>query len=678
MNILSIIVYRIYYFINIIILEVFLIYFCLKKMFDKHRRSKVNVSLKPVMIGIDLPTVIKTAVIPGDDKESLFVATQPGIILIRRMGSTITFLDITNKVLDSTSNREIPDERGLLGMAFHPKFSENGKYYLHYSERNSSGIRVDAMMPRYNDFRTKCQQWNNRKTHYDHIDTIQEWKLKDDKSTLKRTYLRIKQPFANHNGINTLTWSPELNTLLVSLGDGGFAYDPFNLSQNPNDVYGKIISVNVNKYKPKCDIEPITRFSELHHEAKKYIGPLAKGLRNPAGIDHIRIGKRFLKYLIDVGQNVTEEINAFYDFGENFGWRSWEGAIPTSQPISGPLPQQNSSKTNESRKVHMVNVGTMETLTYSPSNLRVNVGDRVIFVFQTGPHSVTQSSSSNSCITMSNGFNSGVKSAGTMYALDITRNLPSNVYYHCTVENHCRLGMKGHINIQNCTPIPPSPVNNSLAIMYFNEVQKTLSTYKPFITMFHNETRPHKKSIIALTGGKFYKGEIPELHDTFIYADLSGSLFYTIANIDEPQQNQKHYEISVHNKCSDSKFFTTVGINRDRKVLLLGTHSSGIVGHKHRGAVYMVVPYNKNDTSTTESDSSSDSEYYTSSSELEYYTSDTTHTDKDSEYYTSDSEYYTSTDSDDNSTSKSSCSNTEIETGNDVLDHLTGGKYTDS
>jgi hypothetical protein len=95
--------------------------------------KKVNVSLRPIVSNINLTTVIKTAVLPGDTMESIFVATQVGEIFYIRNRIARLFLDIRQRIIELGANGGY-DERGLLGLAFHPNFYYNGLFYLHYSK----------------------------------------------------------------------------------------------------------------------------------------------------------------------------------------------------------------------------------------------------------------------------------------------------------------------------------------------------------------------------------------------------------------------------------------------------------------------------------------------------------------------------------------------------------------
>ncbi|MED3564268.1 glucose dehydrogenase, partial [Bacillus xiapuensis] len=99
---------------------------------------KVKVNLRPIISKINLPTVLKTTILPGDSIERLFIATQVGEIFYIGNGDIRTFLDIRPRILklgasESGVSGKGYDERGLLGLAFHPEFYKNGLFYLHYS-----------------------------------------------------------------------------------------------------------------------------------------------------------------------------------------------------------------------------------------------------------------------------------------------------------------------------------------------------------------------------------------------------------------------------------------------------------------------------------------------------------------------------------------------------------------
>jgi hypothetical protein len=95
--------------------------------------KKVKVRLEPIVSKINLPTVLKTALLPGDSVEKLFIATQVGEIFYIGDGVIRTFLDIRPRILKLGGSSGGYDERGLLGLAFHPGFFYSGLFYLHYS-----------------------------------------------------------------------------------------------------------------------------------------------------------------------------------------------------------------------------------------------------------------------------------------------------------------------------------------------------------------------------------------------------------------------------------------------------------------------------------------------------------------------------------------------------------------
>lgn len=100
---------------------------------------KVKVSLRPIINRINMPTVLKTAILPGDSTERLFIATQVGEIFYIGNGAIGTFLDIRPLILKLGVPGSGYDERGLLGLAFHTGFHYNGLFYLHYSVTGTQG-----------------------------------------------------------------------------------------------------------------------------------------------------------------------------------------------------------------------------------------------------------------------------------------------------------------------------------------------------------------------------------------------------------------------------------------------------------------------------------------------------------------------------------------------------------
>jgi hypothetical protein len=314
----------------------------------------VNVNLHPIVSNINLPTVLKTTILPGDTIERLFIATQIGEIFYLGDGRIETFLDIRQRVLELGATNGGYDERGLLGLEFHPEFYNNGLFYLHYTVAGSQGPGAlsGPFEPNPCDPRTLNLKWDNRENLYDHIDTVEEWMLQSDGQPVKRrTLLNIRRPFLNHNGVNSISFSPETGNLVLITGDGGSGYDPFNLSQDDMEIAGKIIEIDVTMNTFIDNPPVVTRFNELPEAMQSMLTVIAKGVRNASGIVYQRFYNQYIKYVGNVGQDLVESIFSFLQYKPipvpqliqaalansepdregliNFGWRGWEGALPT-------------------------------------------------------------------------------------------------------------------------------------------------------------------------------------------------------------------------------------------------------------------------------------------------------------------------------------------------------------
>ncbi|MES1039724.1 PQQ-dependent sugar dehydrogenase [Peribacillus simplex] len=329
---------------------------------------KVKVGLRPIVSKINLPTVLKTTILPGDSIERLFIATQVGEIFYIGNGDIRTFLDIRPRILKLGASGGGYDERGLLGLAFHPEFYYNGLFYLHYSLAGTQGPGAlpESFKPDPCDPKTLNLRWINRETQYDHIDTIEEWILQSNgRPQKRRTLLNLRRPFSNHNGVNSLNFSPETGKLVLTTGDGGSGFDPFNLSQDDLEIAGKIIEMDVGKNMYVNDPPIVTRFNELPTPIQEALMVMAKGVRNIPGISFQRFYNQYIKYAGNVGQNLVESIFSFVHYKPmpvtqliqasfmnsepdkegfiNFGWRGWEGAFPASV-IKGCTENQNSDE----------------------------------------------------------------------------------------------------------------------------------------------------------------------------------------------------------------------------------------------------------------------------------------------------------------------------------------------
>jgi len=235
--------------------------------------------LRLVASGLANPLLVKAP--PGDCR--LFVVEQGGDIEILKGGSKLAtpFLDIT-----VTSG----GERGLLGLAFHPDYDQNGKFYVNYT----IGTRT-----RISEFTVSSDP--NRADH-----------------SSERILLDLAQPFSNHNG-GALEFD-DSGYLLIALGDGGGGGDPGDRAENPNDLLGKILRIDVNETAgPRpYGIPPDNPLAGGGGAPEVWM----LGLRNPWRI--AMDGSRL--YIADVGQNTWEEVNVVSNGGGlDFGWNTWEG-----------------------------------------------------------------------------------------------------------------------------------------------------------------------------------------------------------------------------------------------------------------------------------------------------------------------------------------------------------------
>lgn len=257
-----------------------------------------------VAAGFEQPLLLTHA---GDGTNRLFVVEKAGRIKIIQDGETLTspFLDLT-AVVESESS-----ERGLLGLAFHPGYAVNGRFFVNYT--NLAGDTIVA------EYRVSDQNPN----------------LAD--STSGKEILHVTQPHANHNG-GHLAFSPVDKYLYIGLGDGGSANDPEGDGQNPNNLLGTILRLDVDRDSPYA-IPPDNPFANSEGSGEIW----AFGLRNPWRFNFDRQTGDL--YIGDVGQNSWEEIDfmAAGQGGDNFGWNLREG--PCSRGESEPCDLADSQFT---------------------------------------------------------------------------------------------------------------------------------------------------------------------------------------------------------------------------------------------------------------------------------------------------------------------------------------------
>jgi glucose/arabinose dehydrogenase len=258
--------------------------------------------------GLASPVAIANA---GDER--LFVVEQAGVIrVIQPDGNVLPtpFLDISSQVDASSS------EQGLLGLAFHPNYANNGFFFVYYTWDPGPGLDRS----RISRFRASADP--------------------DVASPGSEVVImEFEQPFTNHNG-GDLHFGPD-GLLYIASGDGGSGGDPQNNSQTLSNLLGKILRLDVNVAPGSgapsdCDISGFSNFSMPAGNAYSD-GPggagcdeiFALGVRNPWRFSFDRLTGAM--WIGDVGQNAVEEIDylpAGASGGLNLGWRCYEGSAP--------------------------------------------------------------------------------------------------------------------------------------------------------------------------------------------------------------------------------------------------------------------------------------------------------------------------------------------------------------
>ena len=251
------------------------------------RLQALSLRLVPVASDLAQPVQVTQA---GDGSGRLFVVERGGRIRVMAGGKVLPepFLDITDLVGARGS------EQGLLSVAFHPQYTQNGRFFVNYTDRAGdtvvAGYRVGPDPNRADP------------------DSAQ-------------VLLQIDQPYANHNGGLNL-FGPD-GYLYIGMGDGGSAGDPHENGQSRTTLLGKLLRIDVDRGSPYA-IPPDNPFvGRLDGRPEIW----AYGLRNPWRFSFDRATGDL--FIADVGQNAYEEVHrqpAGSQGGENYGWSRMEGA----------------------------------------------------------------------------------------------------------------------------------------------------------------------------------------------------------------------------------------------------------------------------------------------------------------------------------------------------------------
>jgi glucose/arabinose dehydrogenase len=224
----------------------------------------------------------------------IFILEQPGRIRILRSGSLsqAPFLDLTSKV-------ESGGETGLLGLAFHPQFAQNGRLFVNYTRLASGQLQ------------SVTSEFTVSATNPDKVDLSTE-----------RILLTVNKRFGNHNG-GQIAFGPD-GFLYIGLGDGGGQGDPDRNGQNTNTLFGKILRINVDSGSP-YGIPADNIFANGGGRSEIF----ALGFRNPWRFSFDQPTGRL--FVADVGEKTREEVD-IVTRGGNYGWNRMEGTVCFEQP----------------------------------------------------------------------------------------------------------------------------------------------------------------------------------------------------------------------------------------------------------------------------------------------------------------------------------------------------------
>lgn len=265
-------------------------------------QSGTNLALELVTSGLSRPLFVTA---PAGDRR-LFVVEQPGRIRIVEDDTLVAtpFLDIRAIVHD------LAGEQGLLGLAFHPDYANNGRFFVNYTASDPQGDTVVA------EYRVSSDPY-----------------VADP--TSERRVIVIDQPFTNHNG-GMIDFGPD-GFLYVGMGDGGDRDDRrFDHGENPATLLGSLLRIDVDTGDP-YGIPSDNPYADSDRDAGSPRPEIwAIGLRNPWRYSFDPANGDL--YIADVGQNLWEEINVNPSTmaGLNYGWNHREGAH-CFEPASGCL-----------------------------------------------------------------------------------------------------------------------------------------------------------------------------------------------------------------------------------------------------------------------------------------------------------------------------------------------------
>ena len=264
--------------------------------------SGTNLGLHLVTENVEEPVLVTAP--PGDPR--LFIIEKHGRIRVFKNGALLDapFLDIDSRV----GSAEAPNERGLLGLVFHPDYANNGRFFVYFTETDTGD------------------------------DLVREFHVGDDPDIAdaesETEILTIDDPYANHNG-GMMAFGDD-GFLYIGTGDGGLGGDPQDRAQNNQSLLGKMLRIDVDNGSP-YSIPDDNPFVGDGGGVKEEI--FMMGLRNPWRWSFDR--QTGDMYIGDVGQGAWEEVDVVPvadQNGANLGWDEVEGMVcfNDQEPVADP------------------------------------------------------------------------------------------------------------------------------------------------------------------------------------------------------------------------------------------------------------------------------------------------------------------------------------------------------
>lgn len=268
---------------------------------DEPSGAAPKLKLTPVVNGLERPIYVTSE---PSDATRLYVVEQTGFIKLIKNGALESepFLDATSLINDPDYPQ---DEKGLLGLAFHPSYAQNGRFFIYYNAAQGSALTL-AELSRASNNPDKAEAGAN------------------GQPAVKKVFFSVEEGVqTNHNG-GMLAFSPKDGLLYVGVGDGGGSGDPNNHGQNIDVKLGKILRIDVDKH----PMAPAGNLPGGDPDIWDY------GLRNPWRFSFDSCNGDL--YIGDVGQGLREEIDVepAGQGNRNYGWSTTEGTV-CYKPMQG-------------------------------------------------------------------------------------------------------------------------------------------------------------------------------------------------------------------------------------------------------------------------------------------------------------------------------------------------------